>query len=252
MKFFYKLYVNFDNFISSLLFFNVFKINSKRWGVIPCSKTERINSGDVLEYNNEKLLNYYYEVTSQDDSYRGWYRNKYASLVNNKKVLDLGCGLGRDGIFFLENQANVTFADINLNNILLVEKICKAKNLKSEYKYLKSYSDFEDLIKFDYIFAIGSLINNPKKITKKIIKILIRNNPGCRFVFLGYPKERWINEGKKSFRTWGSKTDGGAPWIEYYDLEKINYVFNNKYSKIKETNYKNEFNLFEIDILEVI
>jgi SAM-dependent methyltransferase len=244
-----KLLVNLDNLISSLLFIDVFSINSKKWGEIPGSKSERINSSKVLEYSDEKLLNYYYEVTSQDNSYRGWYRNSYAGQVENKKVLDLGCGLGRDGIFFLENKADVTFADINLNNILLVEKICKAKNLKAKYKYLKSYSDFEDLIKFDYIFAIGSLINNPKRITKKIVRILLNNNPKVRFVFLGYPKARWLNDGKKSFRTWGLSTDGGAPWIEYYDLKKINYVFDKKYSQIKETNYQNEFNLFEIDAL---
>jgi len=47
---------------------------------------------------------------------------------------------------------------------------------------------------------------------------------GGRWIELGYPKSRWEREGRMPFDKWGQKTDGGAPWIEWHDLEKLRYV----------------------------
>ena len=48
-------------------------------------------------------------------------------FVKGKKVLDIGCGLGFDSIFFAETGATVTFVDIVRENIKLVERICHIK-----------------------------------------------------------------------------------------------------------------------------
>ena len=44
---------------------------------------------------------------------------------------------------------------------------------------------------------------------------------GCYVVFLMYPKERWEDAGKPNFRDFGRSTDGGCPWTEWYDEDKI-------------------------------
>ena len=36
-----------------------------------------------------------------------------------------------------------------------------------------------------------------------------------------YPKERWEDAGKPNFRDFGRSTDGGCPWTEWYDEDKI-------------------------------
>jgi hypothetical protein len=54
---------------------------------------------------------------------------------------------------------------------------------------------------------------------------LIQHLPtGGRWIELGYPKARWEREGSLPFDQWGEKTDGGAPWIEWHDLEKVRWM----------------------------
>ena len=35
---------------------------------------------------------------------------------------------------------------------------------------------------------------------------------------------RWEREGRLPYDRWGEKTDGGAPWIEWHDLKKLDYI----------------------------
>lgn len=47
---------------------------------------------------------------------------------------------------------------------------------------------------------------------------------GGRWIELGYPKARWEREGRMPSDKWGEKTDGGAPWVEWHDLEKVRVI----------------------------
>jgi hypothetical protein len=46
-----------------------------------------------------------------------------------------------------------------------------------------------------------------------------------RWIELAYPKVRWEREGRLPATEWGERTDGGAPWIEWHDLQKLEYLF---------------------------
>jgi len=46
---------------------------------------------------------------------------------------------------------------------------------------------------------------------------------------LMYPKERWEMCGKPDFTQFGKYTDGGCPWTEYYDLDKMQRLVGKKY-----------------------
>jgi 2-polyprenyl-3-methyl-5-hydroxy-6-metoxy-1,4-benzoquinol methylase len=81
--------------------------------------------------------------------------------LENKKVLDIGCGLGRESIFMAKNGALVTGIDISSKNIE------KAKQYASEYKanntrfiviniYNLNYID-----EFDIVFCRASLHHFP-------------------------------------------------------------------------------------------
>jgi hypothetical protein len=66
------------------------------------------------------------------------------------------------------------------------------------------------------------MINAPFDVMKKECSVLLDHlPPGGRWIELAYPKERWEEEGRLPPEKWGDKTDGGAPWIEWYDLEKL-------------------------------
>jgi len=69
---------------------------------------------------------------------------------------------------------------------------------------------------------------------------------------LAYPKIRWDREGMLPFETWGDKTDGGAPWMEWYDLEKIlKRLDPAKFEVVLNFNFHNEdFNWFDLVRIE--
>ena len=231
---------------------NMFQIQKKKWNIIPGDANKiRPNTQELLKLSDTDLLNKFDQFTSEDKfNYRTEYRNKYILGKNYKKILDLGCGLGRDGIFLAEKGFEVTFADIIPSNIKIIERICKLKKLNCKFKLIQSYEDYGALGTFDLILAMGSLHHMPIKITKKIIDIMFKNfeSNKTQFLILAYPYERWKNDGCLPFRFWGSRTDGNAPWTEYFTLDKISFIFSKNFKLIEQYNYKDEFIYFYLTI----
>lgn len=231
---------------------NMFRIQNDKWNIIPGDQNKiRANSQELLKLSDKDLLNKFNQFILEDKSnYRSEYRKKYILGKNYKKILDLGCGLGRDGIFLAERGFEVTFADVIPSNIKLVEKICKLKKLNCKFKLIQSYEDYGSLGTFDLILAMGSLHHMPKKVTKKIIQIMFKNfeSNKTKFLILSYPYKRWKNDGCLPYRFWGLRTDGGAPWTEYFTLDKILFIFSQNCELIDEYNYNDEFIYFYLTI----
>ena len=102
---------------------------------------------------------------------------------------------------------------------------------------------------YDVIWCQGSLINAPLDLVREEAQTLLKHlKIGGRWIELAYPKERWEKEGKMSFETWGEKTDGGAPWIEWYDLEKVTSILRPAwFDTILYFNFHNhDFNWFDL------
>lgn len=78
---------------------------------------------------------------------------KSENIYNDAKILEIGCGEGRDAIFLLENNYNVLAIDYS-NTV--IEKC----NELSNYKYINNFKQFDiinDLLeeKFDFIYSIA-------------------------------------------------------------------------------------------------
>ena len=71
---------------------------------------------------------------------------------------------------------------------------------------------------------------------------------GGRWIELAYPKARWERDGKMPFEQWGGKTDGGAPWVEWYDLDKVlARLYPAKFDVILHFNFHNDdFSWFDL------
>lgn len=114
---------------------------------------------------------------------------------------------------------------------------------------MRDLSYFDALGMYDVIWACGSLHNAPRAILKQETTELLKHlKVGARWIQLAVPKERWTREGKMPFREWGTRTDGGAPWEEWYDLEKLLDLLKPAEFKVaKYMNYHNDdFNWFDL------
>jgi hypothetical protein len=102
---------------------------------------------------------------------------------------------------------------------------------------------------YDFIYCCGSMINAPMQVIRLEAQELLKHlKVGGRWIELAYPKSRWVREGKMPFDRWGEKTDGGAPWMEWHDLEKVrSYLAPVEFEVVMELVFhSDDFNWFDL------
>lgn len=206
-----------------------FRILRGKWGEVPHTEEARARSEKLLQLSDADLLRTWTEGFLDSSSgkafdVRGWYHVLYKDIFRGKKVMDVGSGLAFDSITYAEAGARITFVDIVETNLEVVKRICKIKGLSNmTFCYFKDLTALDTLpADYDAIYCQGSLINAPVEVTRLEAQALLKHLPvGGRWIELAYPKKRWVRDGRMPFTKWGRKTDGGAPWVEWHDLDKI-------------------------------
>jgi len=196
-------------------------------------KFGRIRSADLLTLNESEIVEkwetaYAATFTGPAFSVRGWYQTLYRDAFKGKRILDVGCGLAPDTVYFAQHGARVTFLDIVESNVRFVERVCRVKEISDvSFCWMRDLESLDQLTdNFDVIYCCGSFINAPLEVARLEAQALLRCLPvGGRWVELGYPKARWEREGRIMETEWGTKTHGGAPWMEWRDLSKLDYMF---------------------------
>jgi SAM-dependent methyltransferase len=199
-----------------------------KWFEVPIGN-RRMSTEEFGRLGDEELLRLWdkgRQESSEGEAFssRGWYYLLYAPILKGKKVLDVGCGFGIDGVTFAQNGAEITFLDIVESNIRAVQRICRSLDVQNaEFVYLENAESLETLSgDYDFIWCQGSMINSPFELAKQETHALLKHlKADGRWIELAYPKTRWQREGELPFERWGDKTDGGAPWMEWYDAEKL-------------------------------
>ena len=133
---------------------------------------------DLAEYHFEKL-NYLLKVVD-------------SVAYRNKKVLEIGCGLGIDLVKFAENGAIVIGIDIAGKSIELAKKNFEVHGLKGSFEVMDAGDmKFEDN-SFDVVFAQGMLqyAPNPEKTIAEVHRVL---KQGGVFIFTVYNRHSWLN-----------------------------------------------------------
>jgi len=201
-----------------------------KWHEVPTSMHDRGSTWSLLNMDDRKLLAWWEEQRRSLRGARGdnvilWNFELYRDFVRGRKIIEVGPGIGIQGIFFLETGASVTFVDVAPSNLQLIQRICGLKDLtRAQFLPLRSFDDISTLADdYDAVFAGGSLHHAPAEITKPEFQALAsRLKPGGRFIFASYPKSRWESDGCPPFDQWGKMTDGeGTPWAEWYDTNKL-------------------------------
>ena len=207
----------------------LFELLKDKWVEVPF-KNGNIRTDMLLKLSDADLLKFWEDarsfVTEEGQfEHRGWYHLLYRDSFHGKKLMDVGSGIGIDGLTFAQSGAQVTFVDICSSNLEVIKRLAALLDVqKVKFHYMTDVRSLEPLdCDYDVVFAQGSLHHLPFDIVRSEARALLEHLPaGGRWIQLSYPKSRWIKEGSKPFDEWGVNTDGyGTPWSEWYDLEKL-------------------------------
>jgi SAM-dependent methyltransferase len=202
----------------------------EKWREVPAGGdlVDRIYSTDLLNLPDDQLVERWTRMNKagEEPTHRGWYQTMYREALSGKRVVEVGSGLGFDGIFFMRGGARWIFADIVEDNLKIVRRLVDLFGLSSraEYLWIENPESLEAIAgEVDAVWAHGSLHHAPFEIARQESQILLRKlKPGGRWIELFYPYERWVRQGRMPFSEWGRFTDGErTPWAEWHDAERI-------------------------------
>ena len=227
----------------------------RKWSVVPAGLERRsapelkqLPDGDLREM---WLATHRAATTANAFGERGWYQALYRDVLRGKKVLEIGSGMGLDGIEFARHGARMTFVDIVEDNLAVMQRLCGIFDVTARCVYLEQLSSLDVLdADYDIVWCQGSQINNPFGFARRECQAILRHlKSGGRWIELAYPKERWVREGSPPYRIWGTMTDGeGTPWMEWYDLDKLlRRLAPARFEPILSMNFHNDdFNWFDL------
>lgn len=137
--------------------------------------------------------------------------NKFISMLPGKKVLDLGCGPGRDMEYFLEEGIDAIGVDYSEEMLKLAEKIVSKDKLKhADFKNLKFKEN-----SFDGLWCVASFSDVPKaegeETLRKWLKILKKEG----IIFIS------VKEGSKEEVVQKEKYQNVPRFYAYYTVVEL-------------------------------
>ncbi|HOC61177.1 MAG: class I SAM-dependent methyltransferase [Smithellaceae bacterium] len=175
---------------------------------------KRTDHSSTTEYYNRNALAYYQQTVNLDISNR--YHQFFKLIPQNGKILDAGCGSGRDSLYFKQQGYSVVSFDISKELVGLASGLIGQKVLHMSFGDL----DFEN--EFHGIWASASLLHIPPEemddALEKLSRALKKN--GVLYASFKYGNME--------------RTDGGR-FFNDYNEEKLNLLMNrNKNLKIEK------------------
>lgn len=210
---------------------DILNSNLVKWETLPAGQ-RRESVAKLLSIETEDLVAFYQNCIVFWEKERGWEYEKYSEMFSDRSVLEIGSGLGYDGITYSKSVRKWTFCDIIPQNIEFVRRIAGHLDVRNaSFQLIEDVigHDFNEL--FDGFYAHGVLHHVPFELAQQEVKNIDRFlRSGSKLVLLMYPYERWKICGKPPFEEFGCITDGeGTPWAEYYDETKIQELFGDGY-----------------------
>ena len=124
----------------------------------------------TLDYYNQNAESFIQGTVSVDFKET---QDKFLQLLSGKKVLDFGCGSGRDTKYFIESGYAVTAIDGS-------EELCKSASAYTgiQVKHML-FQDLDEVDCYDGIWACSSILHLPKEelkiVTQKMSRALKPN-----------------------------------------------------------------------------
>lgn len=160
---------------------------------------------------------------------------------NDKRVLDLGCGSGRNFFKFPWFKGIIYGVDFSSEMLKFAEQNAKQNNINVKLKKSNTWDlDFEDDF-FDKIMCIAVLHciegkNEREKTIKEIYRVL---KPKGKIIITAWNKKakRWKNKPKEKYVGWNLHEADKKVYRHYYlydsdelinDLERVGFKITNK------------------------
>jgi len=156
--------------------------------------------------------------------------NFFKSIVDGKKIIDLGCGAGRDGIVFTENGFNYTGIDASLGML----KIARKRVPKGKFQQMDfSKTNFPNRT-FDSFWASASFLHIPKKDISRVLQEAKRITKKGGVGFISVKEKTEMDEGMINEEKYG----GLDRYFSFYTQQEFKELLEqNGFSVIKMTTH---------------
>jgi len=146
----------------------------------------------------------------------------------NKRILEVGCGVGIDLVRFAQNGAIVTGVDLAPQSIALAKKNFEHHGLSGDLRVMNGEAlEFDDE-QFDMVYAHGVIqyTANAQKMIDELYRVL---KPGGEFIGMLYNRKGWLNYMSKLFKVGLEHED--APVLKKYTIAEFREMLR-KFSKV--------------------
>jgi 2-polyprenyl-3-methyl-5-hydroxy-6-metoxy-1,4-benzoquinol methylase len=109
---------------------------AEKWHDVPASRLERTSTRDLAAATDEDALAVWERARADTSEgirglkLRGWFYAVYEPWAAGKKILEVGPGLGIDGVALARAGATMTFVDVSATNLEVVGRVFSLKGLK--------------------------------------------------------------------------------------------------------------------------
>lgn len=217
---------------------NAYSLNDARayWRYPPSKAHGKRDTAEYAQESDEFIKNLIEREIELRDARQDTrlFKDKVAEWVkrkNSSSMLDFGCGLGEDGLYFAKALGlAVTFADIVPPNVALVSRYANIWNVPTRAVLVDDPKTFDFGHKFDLIFSNGVLHHSPEApaIVANLKRFLQR---GGLFIVMLYTRAHYEQVGALTGADYINKSESSPPvpvnnpWTEYYDTAKARELF---------------------------
>ena len=174
---------------------------------------------------NYKTLNYYnenakeYFETTKNLKTTEIYKEFLSMVKPSGKVLDLGCGSGRDSLYFKNAGFDVTSVDGS------IELAKEAEKLINQEVIVSKFEDFKSEERFDGIWACASLLHVRRENIGEVLRNLADNlNKGSVFYLsFKYGDDEYIDERGRYFNCY--KEEGFEKMVSSIKEYKVKSMY---------------------------